>query len=616
MSSSADRETLQQALVHYGNARWSDAEACCRRLLASQPRQAEALHLLGVIAHRAGFTSDAVALVRQAVASDPRAAYHSNLGVFLTALGRFDAAADACRAALVLDDGLVDAHYNLGNALAGARDLEAAALAYRRALAARVDFVPAHNNLGNVLKDLGRHGEAIGCYRQALAWQPAYAEARSNLATALKDTGRLDEALVELRQAVATAPDSAAIRSNLIVSLHYDPRAAPSTLLDEASRWGERFGSAPSKPLPRHDGQPLHIGFVSPDLRLHSVAFFLLPLLEALDHRLRVTCYATGAQVDEVTRRLRDACDRWVGLVGLTDEVAAERIRADRIDVLFDLSGHTAGHRLTLFAHRPAPVQVTYLGFPGTTGLRAIDHRLTDALADPPDTVHFDSEHLVRMPSSAWCFAPPCATPDASPPPLLRQGHATFGYFGNLAKVTASMLETWAALLTRMPTALLRVKSASLRDRETVQRYQRSFAALGIEGGRVQFLPDDPSLFEHLRSYERVDIVLDTSPFNGLTTTCQALWMGVPVVTLAGGRQASRMGRSVLTNLGLDRLVAATPAAYVEAAATLAADRAGLVALRAGLRARFQCSPVGDAARFARDFEDLCRDLWRERQPG
>ena len=619
MDASAPRETLQLALQHYANARWAEAEAGCRHVLAASPRHAEALHLLGVLAHRAGYTTDAVALLRQSIASDPGvAACHSNLAVFLTALGHFDEAALACRDALALDPDSSDAHYNLGNASMGRREHEAAIASFDRALLLRPDFVQAHNNRGNVLKALGRYEEALAAYRRALALAPDYAHARSNLADALKDTGRLDEALEQLRRAVATAPDSAAIRSNLIVSLHYDPDTDANALFDEARRWDERFGRPRIAPAARPDldrspDRPLRIGFVSPDLRLHSVAFFLLPLLEARDRSvLHATCYATGAN-DDVTRRLRAASDGWCNLVGLSDDAAADRIREDRIDLLFDLSGHTAGNRLALFARRPAPVQLTYLGFPGTTGLDAIDHRLTDAIADPVDAARFGSERPVRLPASAWCFAPPCETPDVAEVPALRNGHATFGHFGNLAKVTTPMLRMWADLLTRVPDARLLMKSAAFRDRETVRRFERTFADFGVEAERLRLQPDDRSLVDHLRSHGAVDVVLDSFPFNGLTTTCQALWMGVPVVTLAGPRQASRMGLSVLTNLGLDELVADSPAAYARIASELARDLPRLVDLRAGLRTRLQRSPVGDASRFARDLQAACRSMWRDR---
>ncbi len=603
----------------YAQGRWSEAEAGCRAVLVAHPRDAEALHLLSVLAHRAGFAADAVELMRQAIASDPRnAACHSNLGVFLAALGRFDAAATACRDALALDPGLVDAHYNLGNALMGARDFAAAAAAFRRTVALRCDFVQAHNNLGNVLKALGDHEAAIAAYRQALVFQPDYAHARSNLASALQDTGRLDEAMAELRRAVAGAPDSAEIRSNLILGLHYDPHADAASLFAEARRWDERFGEAhaarrPPHAIDRSADRPLRIGYVSPDLRLHSVAFFLLPLLEGRERdAAHVTCYATGGVEDDVTARLRSASDAWCSLVGLSDDAAAERIRDDRIDLLFDLSGHTANHRLALFARRPAPIQITYLGFPGTTGLRAIDYRLTDALVDPSGREHLGSERLVRLPASGVCFAPPCATPDVADAPLLRGGRVTFGNLGNLAKVGAATLTLWSELLRRVPTAHLLLKSVAFRDRATRRRFERRFAGEGIDASRLRLLPDDPSIFDHLRSHERIDIVLDSFPFNGLTTTCQALWMGVPVVTLAGQRPASRMGLGVLSNLGLDDLVATTADDYLRIAADLAGDPQRVVALRSTLRPRLQASPVGDARRFARDLQAACRGLWRE----
>lgn len=618
---------MQLALQQYASGRLSDAERSCRQVLAAQPRQADALHLLGVLAHGAGYTADAIGLVEQAIASDPTAAaYRSNLGVFLTALGRFGPATRACRDAIALDAFLVDAHYNLGNASTGAGALDQAIGAYRRAIELRGDFVPAHNNLGNALKASGRLDEAIAAYRKALDFDPHYAQARSNLASVLKEVGRLDEALAEAQRAVATAPGSPAIHSNLIVALQYlgNDGTDPDAVDDEARRWDERFGHPPAGAIApeadRTSDRPLAIGFVSPDLRLHSIAFFLLPLLEARDRTaLHVTCYATGSQDDAVTQRLREASDRWYSLVGLSDVAAAQRIRDDGIDLLFDLSGHTAGNRLSLFAHRPAPVQVTYLGFPGTTGLRAMDFRMTDALADPlagsvVGGEHPERERLFRLPASAWCFAPIGPTPDVAEAPVRQNGYPTFGNVGNLAKVSTPTLRLWGELLAQVPDARLALKSIAFRDRATRERFERTFAALGVSADRLQLMPDDPSLFEHLRSYARIDLVLDTFPFNGLTTTCQALWMGVPVVTLAGVRQAARMGASVLTNLGLESLVADTPSAYLRIAAGLAADRSRLIELRTGMRARLQRSALGDAKRFAADMATACGDMWRDRR--
>ena len=614
---------MDEALQAFSSGRLDVAEARCREVLAARPRHAPALHLLGALAHRAGYLDDAIGLMQQAVAIEPGvAAYHSNLGVVLAARGLSDWAAAACRQALSLDPHLVDAHFNLGNALRDLGRLDDAAPSYRQALVLRSDWPQARNNLGNVLVARGHFTQAIGEYRQALALEPAYAEARSNLANALKDSGQVDEAVDEHRRAVESAPANAAIHSNLILCLQHRADVDGPTLADEARRWNARHAAPFAAAAPHADDRApersLHVGYVSANLRHHATAHFLVPLLEAHDRTaVRVTCYATdergGDRDDPVAGRLRAASDTWRSLAGLSDDAAAQRIRDDRIDVLVDLDGHTRGHRLAVFARRPAPVQVTWLGYPGTTGVDAIDYRFTDALADPPDADDAATERLVRLASGAWCFAPLVDPPSVADPPSLRTGHATFGYFGNLGKITPDALATWAAILARSPQSRLALKSPALRDAETAQRFERRFAAHGIEAGRLDLLPDEPSVADHLRCYERIDVALDPFPYNGTTTTCEALWMGVPVVALAGRRHAARVGVSLLSNVGLAELVARDPADYVERAVALAADRPRLVRWRRGMRHRLEDAPLCDGPRFARHVESVYRELWRAR---
>jgi len=614
--------TIQQkmnlALEHYSSGRLVDTEGVCREILGVQPHNAEALHLLGVLAHRTGQVDAAVDLVRRAIANSPEAAeYYSNLGVMLTSQGRLDEAAAACHGALARHPNLPEAHYNLGNALQAAGELEAAALSYRQALALRSDYPQAHNNLGNVLLALGRPAAAAAAYREALLMYPDYAHARSNLGNALKDLGRLDEALLEHRQAVESAPGSPEIRSNMILSLHYPADADARAILDESRRWDQ----VPAEPLRAHirplgndpsPERPLRIGFVSADLRLHSVAFFLLPLLEAHDRKnFNVTCYATNARVDGVTEKLRANSDNWRVLVGLSDDAAAQRIRDDRIDILVDLSGHTAGNRLPVFARKPAPVQVTYLGITGTTGLSSIDYRFTDAYVDPCGDESYCTEELVRLPDTAWCFTPVSGSPDVGSLPALDNGYVTFGSFNNIAKVTPQVLHLWARILKQVDASHLLLKSVVFRDAGSSDRFLQLFADCGIEPARIELLPDEPDPVRHLQQHSALDIALDTFPFEGMTTTVLALWMGVPVVSLVGKNHMTRIGLSILSNAGLPELAAPNYDDYVRAAAGLAADLPALRALRATLRDRLQQSVLMDAARFARNVEAAYRVMWR-----
>ena len=589
----------------------------CREVLGAAPQHAPALHLLGVLAHRAGHPDDAIALMQRAIAIDARTAeYHSNLGAILTARGRFDEAVAACGQAVSLRPDLPEAHYNLGNALRDARRLDEAAAAYERALSLRFGYAQAHNNLANVHKALGRIDEAIAGYRRAIMLEPGYAHACCNLAGALKDIGEVDEALALERRALETAPARPEIHSNLILGLHYPAHIDPRTIVEECRRFDERHALPLRASITPHaneraDCRPLRIGFVSPDLRTHPVASFLLPILEARDRAgVRLTCFTTNVEADEVTDRLRAHCDDWVTLFGLSDDAAAARVRDDRIDILFDLSLHTAGNRLLLFARKPAPIQVTYLGLTGTTGLSTMDYRLTDRWLDPPGSESFSTERPLRLAESAWCYAPPPRSPDVVEPPAIRAGYVTFGCFNNLAKVTPPALDAWAAILNRVPGSRLVLKGAGFRSPRAVERFGRAFGERGIDASRVDLLPSEP-LLAHLARYGTIDIALDTFPYNGLTTTCEALWMGVPVITLEGRHPLARVGVSLLTNAGLADLLAPGVDAYVERAVHLAADRARRVELRAGLRDRMRRSALMDAPRFARAFEAACRDIWR-----
>ena len=606
---------LRSALRSFTAGRLDEAEERCRWILSVQARHAPALGLLGNIAHRAGHLTDAIQWMQLAASVDPVVpGYHSNIGVVLLAAGRFDEAIGAFRHVLGLDPRLPDAHFNLGNALRAARRSEEAVEAYRSALALRPGFAEAHNNLGIELKRLVRFGEASSAFRQALAARPDYAEARGNLAAVLEDMGALDEALVEHRRAVEAAPDHPAIHSNLILDLHYQADVDADAILRESRAWNARHGGTPPA-VRRTDAatdRPLRIGYVSPDLRRHAVATFLLPLLRSHDRRrVHVTCYATGRQVDDVTDRLREASDAWVALAGLPDAAAAQRIRDDRIDVLVDLSGHTGGNRLTLFALRPAPLQVTYLGFPGTTGVDAIDARLTDAIVDPPAFGPATSERPLRVAPTAWCFAPPPGAPDVAPLPSLREGHVTFGSFNAQKKLAPPTIASWAAILLRVPTARLLLKNHVLGDPYVADRVRRSFRAAGVEPERLELRGEDVDPRVHLQTYARVDIALDPFPYHGTTTTCEALWMGVPVITLAGSTHASRVGVSLLSAAGLPQFVADSPADYVELAVRRAGDLRGLDALRGALRERLRTSPLMDADHFAAQVETAILDLWR-----
>jgi protein O-GlcNAc transferase len=618
MENVAEEQRLEAALEHFANGRLRDTEMLCRQILTAQPHNDQALHLMGILANRAGRHDIAADLMRRAIAINPQmAAYHSNLGVVLTACRQFAEAERACREAVTLNPTLAEAHYNLGNALAGGGDNDAAVTCYRQTLALNFDYPQAHNNLGNALAALGQFDAAVEAYRDALSLRPAYAHARSNLANALQNAGRVDEALVEHRQAVVDAPADAGIRSNSILALYYRAEADVQDILEESQRWDQAHGARNAGVSAPHanDRSPermLRVGFVSADLRTHPVAFFLLPILEAHDRRrLHMSCYPTTRTTDATTERLRAASDAWTSLAGMSDDAAAQRIRDDGIDILFDLSLHTSGNRLPVFARKPAPIQASYLGFMGTTGLSSMDYRVTDALIDPSgEDIRTGTEAPLRLPCGAWCYSPWPASPPVSPLPALGAGHITFASFNKMPKMTSHVFYLWARILQQVPQSRLLLKSIAFRSAETVERVRRYFGDAGIDAGRLD-LAADHAPPQHLDAYAQVDIALDTFPFQGLTTTCEALWMGVPVVSLAGEAYFSRVGASVLSNAGYPELAAASYDEYVLRAVELASDLPALAAMRAEMRERLLRSPLMDATRFAQGFEAALRDAWR-----
>ena len=628
---------------HHAAGRLPEAGGLYRRILQADPKQPAALHLLGVIAHQVGKNDVAVELIGKAIAIKPDyAEAYSNLGLTLQDQGKLDEGIANYHKAIAIKPDHVEAHNNLGNALQQMGKLDEAAASYHRAIAIKPDYAEAYNNLGGVLHEQGRPSEAIASYRkalaikpdypvahnnlgnalqamgelaeavasyhQALARKPDYADAHGNLGLALQAMGKLDEAVGSYHQALALKPDSDKAHSNLLLALNYSPEVTQAAILEESRNWNRRHGAALAAAADHaNDRSPdrrLRIGYVSPDMCGHSVGYFFEPLLAAhAPDAVETFCYAGVAAPDATTRRLRTLAGHWRRTVGVSDAALAETIRADGIDILVDLAGHTAGNRLLVFARRPAPVQATWLGYANTTGLEAMDYRIVDAITDPDDT---GSETLVRLANGFLCYRPPDAAPAvAAPRPA---GPPVFGSFNNITKLSAPCMDLWSRLLAELPEARLLLKSRQFADASTRQAYHDQFAARGVAPERLDLRGRLESVGSHLGLYGEVDVCLDAFPYNGTTTTCEALWMGVPVVTLRGGHHRGRVGASLLTRIGLDDCIAADAEAYIAIAAGLAGDTARRAEMRTGLRGRM--APLCDAGRFARDMEAAYRAMW------
>jgi predicted O-linked N-acetylglucosamine transferase (SPINDLY family) len=487
---------------------------------------------------------------------------------------------------------------------------------YQQILTQQPEHAGALHYMGVVAQQTGHNDIALNLIRKAIALQPQYPEAHNNLGSLHRDMGQLDEAIAAFAAALKLKPDYPVAHSNLIFTMHFHPGCDASSIGRELARWNHQHAEPLRRLIQPHlnDRDPdrrLRIGYVSPDFREHPVGRFLLPLLANHDKsQFEVFAYAQVFRSDATTERLRSHVDGWRGIVGLSDDQAADLIRQDQIDILVDLAMHTANNRLLVFARKPAPIQVSYLGYPDSTGLRAIDYRLSDVHADPPGTGDSSTEQLVRLPRTFLCYRPADAAPPVGPVPARAAGRITFGSFNAPAKVNAPLVAMWSQVLNQIPDSRLILKSPGLQSDGAREHMSRYFPANLVETGRVELVGWTPTEAEHLRFYERIDIALDTFPYHGTATTCEALWMGVPIITLAGDAHMSRVGVSILRNIGLAELIADSPAQFVQIACRLASDTPRLGELRSTLRQRMRQSPLMDAPGFARDIESAYRRMW------
>ena len=577
---------LRSAIDHHRVGSLRKAGALYRQILRQNPRHADALHLLGVIACQSGSYGIAVGFIRQAIA---------------------------------IKHHFPKAYCNLGNALMVQGHWDEAVAAYGKAIALKPDYSLAHGCLGGVLGKMGRLDEAVAACREAIALEPGHPDAYVNLGTALMERGQLDESIAAYRQALAHKPDYAEAHSSLILALHFHSGSDARAIAREQRRWNRRhaeplLGRIPLHPNSRDPERRLRVGYVSPDFRDHVVGWQILPLLREHNRRkFHITGYANVAQPDAMTERLRACTHRWRDISAMSDAEAAQQVRSDRIDILVDLALHTAGNRLLLFARKPAPIQVTFAGYPGTTGLPTIDYRLTDPYLDPPELSPRDDsypERPMHLPHSFWTYE---SDADDDLPvnalPALASGSVTYGCLGNFCKVSEQVLRLWSRVIRAVPGSRLLLLTPEGEAR------RRTLAALRrhrVSASRVEFVGRQPWL-DYLRTYHRIDVALDTLPYNGHVTSLDALWMGVPVVTLMGERAVSRAGWSHLSNLGLENLACRSEGQFVQVALGLVKNLPRLSALRSSLRERMRSSPLMDAPRFARDVEAACRRMWRRR---
>ncbi|HEX8524413.1 MAG TPA: tetratricopeptide repeat protein [Tepidisphaeraceae bacterium] len=579
---SADEQLLVQAGRDLAAGRVAAAESAALAVLTRQPRNPKAMDFLAGVALARGRLDEGVQWLQKAVALDPhRWELHYNLGLIHATAGRN------------------------GQAIA----------AYEQALRLRPQTTQAHNNLGNIFQAQGRLSEAAHHFEAALRQDPKYFPTHNNYGLVLLAQGKIDEALVSLRKALALEPRYYQVHSNILLSTNSHEAFSREAQLQEHQRYGlqqaDVFGAARPPLRQRPAGDRLRIGYLSADFRSHSVAFFLARVLESHDRsRFSITCYANVTRPDAMTQRMRGRVDQWRDIVRLSDDQVAHLIRQDGIDVLVELGGHTDQNRLLVLARRAAPVQVSYLGYPNTTGMSQVDYLITDSHIAPEGADRYYVEKLARVSGSFFCYFGPDLGIPIAPPPVVSKGFVTFGVLTNWVKVRPMMMERWAEILRRIPNSRLILKANSLRDMELARATKEFFIHQGIDGERIE-TQGWVEFLAYMELMSQIDIGLDTFPFNGHTTTCHQLWMGVPVVTLVGQTHSSRMGLSVMQGIGLPELVAESPEQYVETAVALAGDVQRLQDLRATMRDRWNSSGLLDGKRMATELERIYGQIWK-----
>ncbi|MBU0799306.1 MAG: tetratricopeptide repeat protein, partial [Alphaproteobacteria bacterium] len=637
---------LMQALAAHQQGRLEEAESIYRRVLGINPGEPSALHLLGVIHHQRDDHETARRLIVKAITLRQNVAeYHSNLGNVLKVqgqvtaamasyiralalwpsfaepfsnlgngyreLGQLDRAVAACRKAIALNPALAAAHLNLGNALSDGGDYAEARDAYEQGLRLEPENVRILVSLGGLHADHGHLALARRCLSRALELEPERKEALNNLGVVVKEECDFALALSLYHKAIAVAPDNTDYGSNELYCLNYHPDMPAETIFEAYRNWdiryAARFSAAALHANDRMVGRRLKIGYVSPDFRRHAARHFIEPLLVRHDRSaVELFVYAEVPREDEISNQFRASVDHWCNSVGMSDDDLAARIRQDGIDILVDLAGHTRGNRLLVFARKPAPVQVSWLGYAYTTGMRAIDYYLSDSALTPEGSDTLFAEKLVRLPV-CLSYRPSAGLEPPAELPALSNGHVTFGSLSRSVRINDKVVALWAGILSKVPESRLVLNSQTFVCPELRQRYIDKFSALGIAAERLELGYTSPPW----PVYRRIDIALDCFPHNSGTTLFEGLYMGLPFVTLQDRPSVGRVGSAILTGLGRTEWIAATPAEYVEKAVALAGDLGRLAGIRRGLRQEMERSRLMDEPAFARSVEAAYRRMWQ-----
>ena len=646
-------DRFQQAMAWHEEGKLEEAERLYREIVTIQPQHASSCYLLGVIAHQRGNDSEALDLIRKAIAMNPdKPDFHCGCGEIYYALEQYDSAVGCFSKAIELKPDFINAYFYLGNTyrkqgkliqasnchkkvielkpemfqshyelgeLMFEQGLNEDAIQYfKNVIKIKPDYAEAHANLGFMYAHIGELSEALDSYQKSIQCNPDNAVAHNNLGNLFKDRCEHDKAIWHYEKALTIQPDYADAHSNLLLCINYLTEVSPSEIFEAHKKWQEQqapdlAGKIQSYANDLSTDRRLRIGYISPDFRDHSVARFLEPVLIKHDkNKFEIYAYSNVKIEDRTTARFRRLTNHWRDISTSDTEAAVTQIRDDMIDILVDLAGHTANNSMPVLVRKPAPVQVTYLGYPATTGLSTMDYRLTDAAADPPGlTDEYYTERLIRLPHGFLCYQPSAETLAINDLPSQTAGFVTFACFNNQAKINNTLIKLWQKILAELPGARLLLKSHQLSDLSIRTSVQKRLADMGITLDRVEMVGWLESFSQHMDIYNKTDIALDTYPYNGTTTTCEALWMGIPVITLAGKSHHSRVGTSILTSAGITEFITETPDDYVDIAVNLARDTAKLARIRHTLRERISESPLTDAGQFTLDLENAYEQMWK-----
>ena len=649
MQTDPPQDQLNALANLYHSGQMTQVVSSCKELLQTHKRSLILYNILGSALQAIGRFEEAVKSYNQAIQIYPDYVdAHYNLGNVLKELGLLDEAVKSYNKAIQLKPDYVDAHYNLSVALKDLKQLEKsiqscvkaiqlkpdyaeaynnlgatlqelgrldeAVKSYNKAIQLKPDYAEAYNNLGVSLKTLGQLDEAVKSYNKAIQLKPDYAEAYSNLGNTLQDQGQLDNAIKNYNKAIELKPDYIDAHSNLLMTLNYTTDLDPTNAITMARKFGKFVTENAQMRFSNYQGlsapKKLRVGFVSGDLCSHPVGHFLESVLSHINpDRIELIAYSNSNIIDDLSKRIKPFFSKWKSIYNQSDEAVANIIHSDRIHILVDLSGHTAYNRLPVFGWNPAPIQVSWLGYFATTGLNEMDYLLGDPYVTPPEYDSHFTEKVWRLPKTRWCFTPPNININAAELPALNNGYITFGCFNNLTKMNDEVVELWSKVLNSIPNSRLLLKAKQFRDKSTQESVIQRFNIQGVKSERIT-LEEPEKREKYFAAYNQIDIALDPFPFTGGTTSVECLWMGVPVLTLAGDSLISRQGVGILMNIGLPNWIAENESEYITKSIFFASDLEKLATLRSRLRRQILTSPLFDAQSFAQDFEKSLWEMW------